>query len=175
MDYQRSKGLIYENNEEDDEQEESSGDEEKMKEKEENENEVPREDANEEVLLRTMRSGQKFGPSGKEMAISEERNKHAVMAMKKLSSSFNPDANRVLHALRKGESKDEGESKSVSEDLEFANVNIVSGYRLENVTQEEDKVEKNIASTAIEHLFRDLAFICRDTFLQKPEKKEKYF
>ena len=64
--------------------------------------------------------------------------------MRRLSSSFNPEASEAVERIE--EAKDSLEAAA-----------------------EGDEVERDGANIAIEHLFGDLACICRDSFSQEPE------
>jgi len=77
-----------------------------------------------------------------------------VREMKRLSGFFNPEASEVIEKER-----------TVEEPINAATLQQNS---LEAAV-EGDELEKDATSVAINHLFGDLAFFCRDSFLQEPD------
>ena len=93
---------------------------------------------------RVTRSGIGFAPDDEIVPEDQGQNTRVNQEMRRLSSSFNPEASEAVERIE--EAKDS---------LEAA----VEG----------DETERDGTSIAIEHLFGDLACICRDSFSQEPE------
>ena len=74
--------------------------------------------------------------------------------MKKLSGFFNLEASKVVEKER-----------TIKEPVDVA---TLQQNNLEAAI-EGDKLGKDVSSIAINHLFGDLAFLCRDSFLQEPD------
>ena len=100
--------------------------------------------------------GQRFGPADGIDLENTENNVNVTRKMEKLSALFNPEANKVFDTERNDdESVHVANLQTVVEDLEFADEGVKFG--------------KNAANIAISQLFGDLAFVCRDSFLQEPK------
>ena len=146
--YQESEGLYKDDEEDDLESDYSSGSE------DENESNEPTETRPAVSLLRTTRSGIQFAPEDEIIPDKQDGNVKVMQEMKKLSGFFNPEASEVVEKERTIE--------------EPTNAAILQQNSLEAAV-EGDELEKDATSVAINHLFGDLAFFCRDSFLQEPD------
>lgn len=92
----------------------------------------------------TTRSGIRFAPDDEVISENQGQNERVNQEMRRLSSSFNPEANGAVERIE--EAKDS---------LEAA----VEG----------DEVGRDATSIAVDHLFGDLAFGCCESFLREPD------
>ena len=107
---------------------------------------------------RTTRSGARLDPVDENL-IGTTRSGFRFRSMQRLNASFNREASGAVEkadsdAVKKAESAMNDQSKQQN-DLEAA----VDG----------DELGRDTTSVAIDHLFGDLAFFCRDSLLQQPD------
>jgi len=94
--------------------------------------------------LRTTQSGVRFAPVDESILNKKDENRKVYREMKRLSSSFNPEANRAVDTLDK--------SPILKQDA-----------------LEDEKLGRDVNTVAIDHLFGDLGFFCRASFVREPD------
>ena len=155
QEYQKSEGL-YDDNDDISNASHNSEEEEENEEEEEEEgrteqNEPQSETVSENVqqipwLSRTTRSGTRYAPYDE--PIDTTKNESVRREMQKLSGFFNPEASKVAQ--------------------EPDNVPTVQTDNLE-AAAEDDRLGRDATTMAINQLFGDLAFFCRNKFMQEPD------
>jgi len=103
--------------------------------------------------LRTTRSGVQFAPVDESILEKKEGNKK-VDRNAKIEWYFNPEANRAVEKSRTFE--------------EPPNTPTLQQNVLE-ATVEGDELGRDVTNVAINYLFGDLGFFCRDSFLKEPD------
>ena len=112
-------------------------------------------------LSGTTRSGVRFAPVDE--TIHERHGGDAKLrrSMQRLSASFNQEASDAVE-----KAKSDGVEKAESDALEKDEI-VESARDDQGVGG--DELGRDAASVAINHLFGDLAFFCRDSLLQQPD------